>query len=104
MCRIVFMKYLIPMISLLFHQSLYAEDEYIVELYDTYCQACHTAQGSEAPRAFDNSIWSNRLQRGLDVVVSSAIEGVGNMPAMGSCMECTYEDMEDLVRYMSKAK
>jgi cytochrome c5 len=98
------MKNLIILLCLIFVPNVYAQDEYTAELYESYCQACHTAFGSDAPRAFDDSIWSSRLERGLDVVVGSAVEGFGNMPAMGSCMECTYEDMEDLVRYMSQPK
>ena len=75
-------------------------DEYIVELYQIYCQACHAQQGTGAPTAFDASQWT----QGTDQLVNNAIKGVGNMPALGGCMECAYQDFEDLINYMSQAE
>lgn len=79
-------------------------DEYVVELYETYCQACHSLEGTGAPLAFEPSKWQKALSGGSEVVVNNAIKGVGNMPAQGGCMECTYEDFEDLLDYMSQAR
>ncbi len=79
-------------------------DEYVVELYETYCLACHSIEGTGAPRAFNTEQWSALSQQKGDQMVNNAITGVGNMPAQGGCMECAYEDFEDLIDYMSKPK
>jgi cytochrome c5 len=84
--------------------SAFATNEYTVELYETYCKACHSVAGAGVPVAFKLSDWEKRIEKGFDKVVMSAINGVGNMPAQGSCQECVYEDFEDLVTYMSNVK
>jgi len=84
--------------------SVSAADEYTVELYDTYCKACHSIAGAGAPVAFVKDDWDQRMKRGLETLVNNAVNGIGNMPAQGLCQECTYEDFEDLVIYMSTVK
>lgn len=79
-------------------------DEYVVELYDTYCSSCHSLEGTGAPIAFNPAQWNESLSQGQEQVVNNAITGIGNMPAQGGCMECAYEDFEDLVNYMSHPK
>lgn len=79
-------------------------DEYVLELYGIYCVACHSVEGTGAPMSFDASQWANKLANGLEPLVNNAIQGVGNMPAQGGCMECSYEDFEDLINYMTQAK
>lgn len=79
-------------------------DEYVAELYETYCMACHSTEGTGAPIAFDASQWNVKLEQGLEPLVNNAITGIGNMPAQGGCMECAFEDFEDLVNYMTQAK
>ena len=78
-----------------------AADEYTVELYDTYCKACHSVAAAGAPVAFNKRHWGDRMEKGIDNLVNNAVNGIGNMPAQGSCQECTYEDFEDLISYMS---
>jgi cytochrome c5 len=84
--------------------NVQAVDDYTVELYELYCKACHTVEGAATPIAFSPNDWSKRLKQGLDGLVDSAINGVGNMPAQGLCQECTYEDFEDLINYMVSPK
>lgn len=85
-------------------QPVSATEDYTVELYETYCSACHGVSGAGAPIAFDIEEWDERMRKGVDVVVNNAINGLGNMPAQGLCQECTYQDFEDLTRYMSMPK
>jgi len=78
-----------------------AVDANIKELYSIYCASCHSAKGSEAPQAFNASIWKPRLDKGPDKVLANTIKGIGNMPPQGMCIECTQADLRELVRYMS---
>jgi cytochrome c5 len=93
--------------SLLLSSGLaYAEavDDYTLDLYQTYCESCHSLEGTGAPIAFDPAQWEEGLSKGREQVINNAITGAGNMPAMGGCMECAYEDFEDLIDYMTSPK
>ena len=81
--------------------SAVATDDYTIELYDLYCSSCHGVGVSGAPAAFSEE-WRSRVEQGMDTLVNHAIQGVGNMPAMGTCAECTEDDIRDLIRYMAK--
>lgn len=81
-----------------------AADEYTEDLYKSYCQACHVIQSGIAPKSFDVKAWQLLLKNGLTPLVENAITGKGNMPSQGGCQECTYEDFEDLIIYMSSEK
>ena len=79
-----------------------ATDPYIVELYQYNCKACHGNAKSEAPTAFNSKRWSSLLKKkGIDGLTENTINGLGNMPAMGSCMECGPEEIAQLIQYMS---
>ncbi len=79
-------------------------DPYTVDLYTTYCEGCHTVPGANIPIAFSIEDWEQRLKKGRDTLVDSAINGMGNMPPQGLCQECTYQDFEDLIDYMASPK
>jgi len=38
----------------------------------------------------------------MTTLVNHAINGIGNMPPMGTCAECSAEDLEDIIRYMAQ--
>ncbi len=98
------MQRTLVLILVLFTQKLTAAetDDYTKELFELYCMTCHTAANSGAPKAFASNAWSARLaERGIKGLVESSIEGIGNMPPQGMCMECTEQDLTNLVSYMS---
>jgi cytochrome c5 len=82
----------------------HALDDYTLELYENYCQACHSSTESGAPLAFDARAWAERNKKGAAVLLENTIKGIGNMPPMGMCMECMEEDLQDLISYMSQAQ
>ncbi len=81
--------------------SANATDDYSKELYELYCTACHAVAASGAPQSF-TSEWEDRLDKGITTLVNNAINGIGNMPPMGTCAECSAEDLEDIIRYMAQ--
>ncbi|MAK90305.1 MAG: hypothetical protein CMI08_00155 [Oceanospirillaceae bacterium] len=83
------------------HASSVAVDDYTVELYDIYCTACHAVKASGAPQAF-TSEWHDRLDKGMETLVNHAINGIGNMPPMGTCVECSADDLHDIIQYMAQ--
>lgn len=85
-------------------QQVMAVDEYTIELYEVYCKACHASAGAGVPVAFNDADWHKRLNSGREAVIKNAIVGIGNMPPQGQCMECSYDDFENLIDYMSAEK
>jgi cytochrome c5 len=53
------------------------------KLYASACQACHMTGAAGAPKMGDIPAWSDRVAKGLDTLVSNAINGIGAMPARG---------------------
>lgn len=69
-------------------------------VYNTYCMACHTTGASNAPVIGVAADWEPRVAKGMDVLYSNAINGIGMMPAKGLCMDCSDEDIEATVDYI----
>ena len=59
------------------------------QLYQGACLACHTTGAAGAPKIGDPAAWSDRLGKGVDGLVTSAIAGIGAMPARGGS---SYDD------------
>jgi cytochrome c5 len=79
-------------------------DPYVIELYEYSCMACHSGKHSEqtgAPLAGDRAAWAPRIKRGMEQLVTNTVNGVGAMPPLGSCSDCTVEDFEALIIFMS---
>lgn len=87
-----------------FTQSVNIADEYTVDLYETYCISCHGSDDFNAPVAFQKDQWEKRIEAGMESLVNNAVTGFESMPAQGGCMECTYEDLEDIISYMTSSK
>ena len=70
--------------------------------YMASCFACHSTGAAGAPKvgAGMMSEWEPRLEKGLDAVVTNAINGVNAMPAKGLCFDCNEDDIRALVEYM----
>jgi cytochrome c5 len=53
------------------------------QLYQGACLACHTTGAAGAPKIGDAAAWSERGAKGLDALVTSAVNGIGAMPPRG---------------------
>jgi cytochrome c5 len=73
------------------------------EKYQSTCYACHTAGAAHAPMIDDTIEWEIRLEKGLDTLVQSTINGLnGVMPARGLCTDCSDSELKEIVEYMLK--
>ncbi|MEN9465907.1 MAG: hypothetical protein RL217_2088 [Pseudomonadota bacterium] len=93
-------KILSALVFLCLFSSAHATDPYTEELYGLYCKSCHGVKGSGAPQAFSKD-WNSYLKLGMETLVHNAINGIRNMPAMGTCTECGPDELKDLISYMS---
>lgn len=70
------------------------------EVYQTACFACHGSGALGAPILGNADQWAPRIDKGIETLVSNAIGGLNNMPAMGNCNNCSEEDIANAVEYM----
>jgi cytochrome c5 len=63
------------------------------DIYATNCIACHSSGVAGAPILGDVAAWSARLSKGIETVYSNAINGIGAMPARGTCMDCSDDEV-----------
>ena len=70
------------------------------EIYNSKCAGCHTSGVMGAPKFASLADWSTRIDLGLDKLTASAIAGKGGMPARGTCMDCSDNEIKITVQYM----
>jgi len=76
-------------------------DPKLAKLYGQTCKACHTSPGSGAPQAGDRAAWDPRMAQGMATLLERTVGGYKGMPPLGSCMDCSEQEFETLIRFMS---
>lgn len=69
-------------------------------VYGTFCIACHASGVSGAPKTGDAGDWAPRIAQGKDVLADHAINGFNAMPAKGSCMDCSDDEIIAAIEHM----
>lgn len=70
------------------------------EIYNGNCMACHGTGAAGAPKLGDAAAWAPRIAKGMDSLVSSAVNGLNAMPPKGLCMTCSDADLQAAIEYM----
>lgn len=70
------------------------------KIFNQYCQGCHLTGAGGAPKFGDITAWAPRIKLGLNTLYKHAINGIGGMPAKGTCTTCTTKQIEYAVQYM----
>ena len=70
------------------------------DIYSSTCFGCHGTGAAGAPKFGDAAAWSTRMGKGMDAVVSNAINGFNAMPPRGTCGACSDDDIASAVKYM----
>ena len=70
-------------------------------IYQRSCKNCHEVQTTGAPLTGDKKRWNDILEKGMDTVLDRAMNGYLGMPPFGQCFECSPEQIETLITYMS---
>ena len=70
-------------------------------LYNTFCIACHNTGLANAPKPGDSAAWSILMERGIDDLVASAKTGKNVMPPMGTCADCSDDELKNTILFMS---
>jgi len=69
-------------------------------LYESYCSGCHEAGAGGAPKYGDAASWAPVIKHGMPQVYKNAIDGIGGMPAKGTCVSCNDQDIKQAVDFM----
>ncbi|MFO7592434.1 MAG: c-type cytochrome [Pseudomonadota bacterium] len=74
------------------------------QVYDNACFTCHAQGIAGAPRLDDKAAWEPRIAKGMETLVSHAIDGfqgdAGVMPPKGGFMNLSDEEVRAAVAYM----
>ncbi len=70
------------------------------EIYQAKCSTCHASGVAGAPKLGDVEAWKPRIDKGMDTLYASAINGFLGMPPKGLCMDCSDAELKDTVDYM----
>jgi len=70
------------------------------DVYETYCHTCHATGVAGAPKFGDHEAWKPLIAKGVDQLVEVAKSGKGAMPPMGTCSDCSMDELEAAVKYM----
>lgn len=72
-------------------------------LFKKFCSACHGSGTLGAPKYGDKTAWSPRIAKGSDTLHKHAMEGFNQMPAKGTCSNCSDEEITNAIQYMLDA-
>jgi cytochrome c5 len=67
------------------------------DIYRDYCAVCHSGGWQGAPIAGDEAEWRSRESAGMDTMLKNAKNGLNAMPAMGTCMDCSDEELKSAI-------
>lgn len=70
------------------------------EVYDQFCFACHNIGVSGAPKINEVADWEPRIAKGIDTLWENTKNGIGLMPAGGTCMSCSEDELRAAMDYM----
>ena len=93
------MKKLLAALLVLSAANAFAEPN--MDKYNKSCVVCHASGAANAPKTGDAASWEPRLAKGMDVLVQSVETGLNAMPPKGMCFDCSAEEYQALIEYMS---
>lgn len=70
------------------------------QVYNKFCFACHATGVTDAPRFANAEDWAPRIAKGIDTLMATTVSGLNLMPAMGTCMACSDEELRAAVDYL----
>lgn len=69
-------------------------------VYQQFCFACHTTGVGDAPKLGSLEDWQPRIDKGMDELMATTRNGLNAMPAKGTCMNCSDDELGEALDYM----
>lgn len=76
-------------------------DPELARIYRSSCYSCHRYGAGGAPQTGNEKQWQARMEKGMDALMESTINGYRGMPPMGACMDCGEAEFHALIRFMA---
>lgn len=73
------------------------------QVYNQFCFACHASGVGGAPVLGDAAAWEPRIAQGVDTLWDHTLNGIRAMPAKGTCMNCSDDELRGAMDYMVDA-
>lgn len=70
------------------------------QVYAKFCTACHATGALNAPKFGDKAAWGPRAAQGKETLYKHAIGGFNQMPAKGTCMACSDDEIKAAVDHL----
>ncbi len=69
-------------------------------VYNSACLACHATGAAGAPKLGDTAAWAPRIEKGIDALMNSALNGLNAMPPRGTCGSCSDDELKNAIEFM----
>ena len=81
-------------------------DEPVLELrqqrlFQQACAYCHLRPGLGVPLVGDAAAWEERRAQGFETLLANTVNGVRDMPPLGTCGACSEDDLRRLVAFVA---
>ena len=73
------------------------------DVYRDFCAVCHSGGWQGAPIANEASEWTERMSAGTDTMFKNVKQGLNAMPPMGTCTDCSDEELKSAIAEMLPA-
>jgi len=70
------------------------------EVYNASCAACHASGVLGAPKFGTNEMQLRLDEKGMETLLTHAINGFNAMPPRGTCSSCSDEEIQATIDYM----
>lgn len=70
------------------------------QVFNTYCIACHMSGVAGAPKFGNHADWQPRIDKGIDLLLTGAINGIKAMPPRGLCFDCNDDELKSAIEYI----
>lgn len=70
------------------------------QLYTSTCSACHGTGVLAAPKFGTNELQTRLDEKGMETLLSNALNGFNAMPPRGTCADCSEEEIQAAINYM----
>lgn len=70
------------------------------DIYRDFCAVCHSGGWQGAPIANEANEWTERLAAGPDEMFKNVKQGLNAMPPMGTCTDCSDEELKSAIAEM----
>jgi len=70
------------------------------EVYNSFCFACHATGVGGAPTLGDSAAWEPRMAKGMDALWGTMQNGLGAMPAKGTCINCSDDELRASMNFL----